>query len=243
MKMALLKLIENDPNINFLEYRDNLFYNKYTYRLKCRVEGGRYTYFCKTTEDLDSKLNNPKKSYMAIRANDVPKVQKNLPALKEIIKLSNERKLNKNFSLRIERDHISFFADDINLLKEIENRLGTNYTLDFTKAEIAPFAGVKYFVNEPKHKYRVYLKTTLVDTNLHKDLTEFISRVKGVYASPGLKKWLNHTRINQSLMYFRYTSSAYFLDYDDESTLSYLALIHGKLLGRKYKLEKRPDPI
>jgi hypothetical protein len=42
---------------------------------------------------------------------------------------------------------------------------------------------------------------------------------------------------------FRYTSAAHFIDYDDESTLSYLALMHGEVLGKKYKLEKRPDIV
>jgi hypothetical protein len=41
----------------------------------------------------------------------------------------------------------------------------------------------------------------------------------------------------------RYSSASYFIDYDDESTLSYLALLYGEMLGKKYKLEKRADPV
>ena len=34
-----------------------------------------------------------------------------------------------------------------------------------------------------------------------------------------------------------------FIDYDDESTISYLALIYGDMLGKRYKLEQRPEAI
>ena len=42
---------------------------------------------------------------------------------------------------------------------------------------------------------------------------------------------------------YRYTNANHFIEYDDESTLSYLALMHGEILGKRYKLEKRPEPI
>jgi len=45
------------------------------------------------------------------------------------------------------------------------------------------------------------------------------------------------------MWYFKFSSSSYFIYYDDEITLCYLALMHGEILGKKYKLEKRPDPI
>ena len=40
-----------------------------------------------------------------------------------------------------------------------------------------------------------------------------------------------------------YKSSAmHYIDYDDEATLSYLSLMHDGVFGKRYKLEKRPDP-
>ena len=40
-----------------------------------------------------------------------------------------------------------------------------------------------------------------------------------------------------------WTSANHFIDYDDESYLTYLALIYGDYLGKKFKLIKRPDPV
>ena len=39
----------------------------------------------------------------------------------------------------------------------------------------------------------------------------------------------------------QYLSSHFFVDYDDESMLSYLSLFFGTLIGKKYKLEKQAD--
>ena len=48
---------------------------------------------------------------------------------------------------------------------------------------------------------------------------------------------------NQNSWRYRFSSSTHFIDYDDESILSYIALMHGDMLGKRYKLEKLPEDI
>jgi hypothetical protein len=67
------------------------------------------------------------------------------------------------------------------------------------------------------------------------------SKVKGLHPSPALLRWITSYQQNHNWR-ARWSSASYFIDYDDESTLSYLALMYDSMLGKKYKLEKRPEP-
>lgn len=240
--MALLKSA-NIPGIDLIEYRDTLYYNQYNYRLRLFVPGSRYTYWCKKPEDLDAKLTGKHKGYGNVRKEDIQKVTDNLSALKEIINLTKERKEKKEFSMRLEGDTLAVFSSDLTILDRIKSQLGQQYVQDCTQAETAGFSGTKYFVEEPKHKYRVYLRSKRVDDNFHNELREMLQRQKSLYPSNALRRWYTNNGKRYGIWHFRWTSSAHFIDYDDESTLSYLALLYGEVLGKKYKLEKRPDPI
>lgn len=241
--MALLKSVDNVPGVDQYEYRDHLYYNKYDYKLRLEIPCSRYTYWCGCPEDLDAKLTGKSKGWGNVRTGDVKTVTENLPALKEVIKLKLQSKKNKNFSLRLEGDTLAVFANDITLFDDIKNRVGQKYVIDCTQAQTAGYSGVKYFVNEPKHKFRVYLRSKRVDDNFHVELREMFKAQKKLYPSFALRRWVMSDGKRYGIWHFRWTSSAHYIDYDDESTLSYLAIMHGNVLGKKYKLEKRPDPV
>ena len=99
------------------------------------------------------------------------------------------------------------------------------------------------FVDEPKHKFRVYLKSKRVEDGFLEELKSTMERQKQLYPSNALRSWMSRDNKRWGIWHFRWTSAAHFIDYDDESTLSYLALMYGDILGKKYKLEKRPDNI
>ncbi len=241
--MALLKSVDNVPGIQYYEYRDNTFYNKYEYRMRVKIPCVNYSWYCKSPKDLDDKLNGKHNSYGNVRKEDIQTVQDNLVALKAIITLQKSRRETKDLGMRIEGKTVAFFSNDLNALKNLENDIGTQYEYDYTQVQTSQYAGVKFFVNEPKHKYRVYLKSKRVDDNFHVELRETIKRQPSLHPSPALRRWMNNDGKRYGIWYFRWSSSAHFIDYDDESTLSYLALMHGEMIGKKYKLEKRPDNI
>lgn len=236
--MALLKSVDNVPGIDFYEYRDNHFYNKYEYRMRVKIPCIRYTWYCKEPEDLDYKVARKWGKYGSIRKEDRQTVIDNLTALKYIVSLQKEKK-KKQFGIRIESETLAVFSNDLATLQDIANTLGTDYTCNYTQVQTSQYAGVKQFVNDPPHNYRVYLKSRRVEDNLHLDLREMFKKQPSLYPSPALKRWLYNNKNRYGIWYFRWTSSAHFIDYDDESTLSYLALMYGEILGKKYKLEKR----
>lgn len=244
MIMALLKSVTNVPDINYYEYKDSLFYNKYKYRLRMHVDGVRYTYWCNTTQDLKDKINgNHKRSYFSIKPQDADIVFKNINALNAFIEINNERKTEKNYTVRLEGNRVSIFSNDLDQLKNMEKRIGSKYKLDYTEAHTHGFSGVKYFVNEPKYKYRIYLKSKRINESIFNDLIDTLKKQKKIYPSKALQKWLNRDESRYHSWSFLWTSSGHFMEYDEESTYSYLSLVHGDILGKKYKLEKRPDTV
>ena len=203
----------------------------------------RYTWYCKKPEHLDSKISGNYSSYGNVRKEDLQTVTDNLTALKAIVQIQIDRKKTKTIGLRIESNIVAIFSNSLSELKALENVIGNQYDYDYTQVQTSEYAGIKHFVNEPTHKYRVYLKTKRVEDNFHIELRDTMQRMKTLYPSPALKRWLANDGKRFGIWYFRWASSAHFIDYDDESTLSYLALMHGEVLGKKYKLEKRPDTV
>lgn len=239
--MGLLKSVDNVPGIDYYDYRDNQYYNKYEYRLRTKISGIRYTWYCQKPEDLDKKIAGKSKDYGNVRNEDKQQVIDNLSALKTIIKLQKSKKQSQ-IGIRIEGNTVAIFSNNLSVLKDLETEIGQSYEYDYTQVQATQYVGVKQFVHEPKHKYRVYLKTKRIDENIHKEIRDNITRTKFIFPSAALKKWM-YKEGRHSSWNFRWTSAGHFIDYDDESTLSYLALMHGEILGKKYKLEKRPDNI
>ena len=236
--MGLLKSIDDVPGIDYYEYRDIQYYGKYDYRLRIKIPCVRYAYWCKKPEDLDDKLQGKVGKYYNVRKEDKQTVTDHLPALKSVVELQNTRR-KKNLGLRVEGSTVAVFGNDLSELQTISATFGTGYNPDYTQVQTSEYAGTKYFVGEPKHKYRVYFKSKRVEENFPKEMIALFKRMTGLFPSPAYKHWLT----TPSHWKYKWASASHFIDYDDESTLSYLALMHGEMLGKKYKLEKRPDPI
>jgi hypothetical protein len=241
--MGSLKLATDTPGIDFYDYRDSDYYNKYKYRVRFSIEGVRYAMYEKNFDGL-MKRYNAITGWKKIRDADRPVVTDNLEALGKFIDFRNMLKENNTGLVRIESSKISIFSNDLALLKTSESiKAGIFY--DYTEVKTNNFVGIKSFVKDPKYKYRVYLKSKMIQESFVTQLDDLLNRSKDLHPSPSLKYWLkgyNNTAPSWSWRY-RFTSATHFIDYDDESTLSYLALMHGDYLGKRYKLEKRPEAI
>lgn len=233
MKMALLKLAENKPGVDYIEYRDINFFNKFRYRAKIRFEGLQLTYY---SENIDQFTKKVKNANLRWRRLDKDKVLSDLTFVQEYLDFKSTIKGDKNFVIRIEGDTAGIFSNNLDKLLELKKIKGLD--ADITEAELSQHCGVKYFVREPKHKYRAYFRSQPVEHSTIETVKETLVKKKNLFPSKSLQQWLFKTR--QMQWHYKYCSSSYYIDYDDESTLSYLALMFGHILGRKYKLEKRP---
>ena len=240
--MGLLKSTDEVEGIDYYEYRDSQYYNKYDYRMRIKIPCVRYTWYCKNPEDLEKKIRGEKVGWSSIRQEDLPTVIDNVDALKTVITLQHSRGQTKNLGLRIEGSTVTLYSTDLQVLTDIQKMIGDRYTCDYTMVQLSDFIGVKYFVRKPKHNYRVYLKSKRVEGSFAIDLHELFKKNKKLHPCLSLKEWAKGSiNSNQVSWRYRFSSATHFIDYDDESMLSYLALMYGNMLGKRYKLEKRPD--
>lgn len=243
--MALLKSVDNVPGIDFHEYRPYEYWSKFKYRARLYIPGARYSHYVKNVDAWEVRLKTKKEVWA--KGDGLADFHSFISTYKPIVaKLLDFKQTVKQkkdeFIVRAEGDTIAVFSNDLQKLHDIKS-WGT-FDVDFTEAIMEQpgyFAGIKYFVREPKHKYRVHLKTKRVDASVLSDLSDLFKRSTTLFPSASLRIWLL-SKQNQATIYkSRYCSSAYSIEYDDESAITLLGLMHGDLLGRRYKLEKRPD--
>jgi hypothetical protein len=244
MKMGLLRSVKDVPNIDYYEYKENNYYNNYRYRAKFRVDGLSYTSYVKTPEALISRLNET--GYRRISPGNKALVMEKINELNNFINWRNTNKKPGSVTFRLEGNTASIYSNNLDLLLTLKD-LGL-VTVKITEVQIEQFAGTKYYVNKPKHNYRIYLKSAYIeDKNFIKDLYDTVKKSKELVPSNALRDWLDeYVRrpiASHNSWSYRYTSGTHSIDYDNESTLSYLMLMYGHMLGKRYKLEKRLDPI
>jgi hypothetical protein len=238
--MGLLKSVKDIPGVDFYEYRDSYYYNKYEYRARFFLVGVRYTWYIKEDiQELIDRLDAPAIGYHRDERNAV---RVNLPILASFLKWRNEFKKKKNCTIRIEHNTVGVFSNDLQELNDIKNYI-PDLEIDYTQAQTSNYIGVKHFVRKPTHKFRVYLKSRRVEGSFAEDLHSMFKKNKKLYPSPALRNWALGSKNHQSSWRYRFSNASHFIDYDDESVLSYLAILYGDMLGKRYKLEKRPDPI
>jgi hypothetical protein len=242
--MALLKSVDDRPGVNLVEYRDQTYYGKYDYRCRITIEGLRRGHYF-TPDEFEARLDS-KSGYTLwgrIPADEKKIIKDNLPSIKAVLQFRVDNRKNKNMTIRCEYNTIAIFSNDLQLLHDSFDNIA-NAQIDYTQVETSGYAGVKNFVKEPKHKFRVYFKSRKVSEDFKGKLGDIFKANKQLRPSPGLKLWINPSSHRQSWYWWgNYLSSSYFIDYNDESYLSYLALLYGDLIGKKYKLQKRPDPV
>lgn len=243
MIMGLLKSVDNSGDIDFNEYRDQDYYNRYKYRARLTINGIRFLYYVKNIEQWTWRITGnetDRTSWYADRMTPAEKdrVLQNKDIIEKIINYKSSLKKGEAI-VRQEGNTLAVFSNDLSLLL-IPKSWNTPILFDITECVLGEYSGTKYFVRQPKHKYRVYLKSKRVDRTVISEIRELLSKHPNLIPSKGLEKWLDFK--HKTTWKSRYCSSSYSIDYNDESMLSYLALCYGDLLGKKYKLEKRELP-
>lgn len=238
MKMGLLKSVNNVPGIDYYDYRETDYWNKFKYRARLRIPGARFLYYTNNLLLWKSRVNNYDNEYRKISDKERTQILSTENIVKNFMALRTAAKKNKDCAIRIEGGTVAIFSNDLNRLHAIKT-WDTNVQVDFTEVQVSQFSGTKFFVRQPKYNYRVYLKSKRVENTIVEGLQEFLSKHKTVAASKGLKKWLR----DKTSWKYRYSYAAHFIDYNDASMLSYMGLCFHELMGKKYKLEKREQTV
>ena len=238
--MALSRLpTKRTDGIDFIDQRASLYYNKFKYRARFYCKGITLAWFNNTLGEINEKI----RKYPSRFAGTNPDHILDFHAWKITTKK------DKSATVRIEGEIASVFSNDLDLLKTLEN---IGCPVDYTEVDDTIISGVKYFVREPKYKYRIYLKSRRVGDDFREKLEKFIERYKNtdtvIVPSGALACWLRedsqYVRGSWSYNWNKcYTSSNYFIDYNDESTITLFSLIFSGIVAKAYKLEKRPEAV
>lgn len=233
-----LSTSSGNPIVISLDNRDALYYGKYQYRARLKLDGLNRTSQAKTMLEVLYRL----KKYT--KQKDLATLD--LDSLERFINWRNTYatpidKADKQVIIRIESITAGVFSNDLKLLQTLEAIAGKD-AVDYTEVDMTIPTGMKYFVKEPKYKYRVYLKSKAVKEKFVEDLKRFIDRYKDtqttIVASSSLDHWLNG-KVRHWM--YRYCSSHYYIEYNEESTHSLIGIMFGDMIKRRFKLEKRPD--
>ncbi len=235
--MALLKLKQKrNDGVSYIDNRGSLYYSKHRYRARVHATGVNVLWFAKDEKDLINRLKGHPKRFANADEGTLIKIFNWINA--------NPKK-KCNYALRIESNVAAFFSNDLDFLKTLET---TGAEIDYTEIDESIPEGTKYFVNEPKHKYRVYLKSKRMPEDFNEKLRDFFARYEKtdtkMSPSRALRDWIKPVPSNLTSWASwkrRYCSSSYFFDYDNESTLTLFMLVFDGIISKKFKLEKRPD--
>lgn len=233
--------------IDYVDHRSTLYYSKYQYRARITLDGLNRTYFAKTFLEYLNVINRAAKRSKS-QAADIAKID--LDSIERYINWRNDNTSSKNklAMIRVEANVAGVFSNDLSLLKTLEKIAPGVATVDYTEVDQSIPHGTKYYVKEPKHKFRVYLKSKRVKDEWKESMSRFIARYKEtdtvIVPSQALVWWLDPNKpVTNWYWNNNYCSSHYYLDFDDESTDTLFALMFGDMISRRFKLEKRPDPV
>lgn len=236
--MGLLKLVENVPGINYYEYRDHNYWSEYKYRARVKVPGGRITYFSENILDWRKRVDLGSYAYRKqLTAIEKKELLNKEHIVAQFLDLRKTLKHSKTGMVRTEGITAAIFSNDLAFLHSLKD---WNIDIDFTEVKTSEFSGTKYFIKEPKSKFRVYLKSKRVGLTVYNELRDFLSSRADLRPSKALTEWcVGSNKVHK--WKFNWISSSYFIEYNDEATITYLLLMYDDILGRKYKLEKRPE--
>lgn len=233
--MALSKLPQiRSDGVGYIDNR-SLYFNKYQYRARVYHEGIYLSAWDDyTKEQIVNRIKKNKHRFKNAEADIIINFTQ--------WRKSHSKGKNRTCTVRVEGDVASVFSNDLSELKTLES-LGCQ--IDYTEIFDNIPEGTKYFTKEPKYKYRIYLKSKRVPEEFRQKLDSFINRYKGtdtkLEASVALNGWLKHDLPTWAVWRRLYSSSHFFINYNDESFITLFGLSFGGMISRKFKLEKRPE--
>jgi hypothetical protein len=143
--------------------------------------------------------------------------------------------IDGELSARREAHIVAIFSNNLSDLERIATYSEAK-NIDYTEAIVpTKIPGVKTFVRNPKHKFRVYMKETTVPDTFASEIYTFLEKNTDMFPSRSLRQWYSPNRT----WYRPHLYNTFFIDFDDEIKLSYLGLMFSEYIGEFYKLEKR----
>lgn len=210
------------------EHKTKLYYCKFQYKAALTIKNIGRIRDCKNLEQFIKKIE-----WLISRRYVDTSYLKSID-LDLFEKLINFRvSVRGKIFVRLDFNKISFYSNDLNVLRNLEKQF-PNIEMKFSQVIPSSDDKIMHFRKEPPTKYRLYLKSgkiSMEDKSNLKDLIERYSTTENkILPSKKIKKWLENSS--------QWIWNSSHIGYNDEKTLTVLALTVPDLIGKAYKLEK-----
>ncbi len=223
--------------------RDKLFHSKFRFKATFTVVGARYLSVDSTYDGVVEKVNQIKNRHFS---SGFPRYVEEMKH--ELVTIDwQEIQHVTDWLATIDRTEIratfaynkkvTIFFNDASVLATLK----CSAPILLEEAKIVIPTGTKWLKN-PSYKYRVYFREYRIDDpELKQNLNTFLNANPSVKPSNATLTWLNTTNRSSRPWYLNYCRSSYYLEYDEPKYLFVMKLKFNTILGKEYKLEKKPE--
>lgn len=212
--------------------RLNLYFDKYQYKFSLTVDGLGFFRGVKTYEAFNERLAYCYSHDFYI---------KNTAPILKFVDWRAESDANK-YTVYFHDPRVDIYFSDIAVIQTLVDEYDTRELIDLkpTYTRVEKMIGfdnkVVYQVN-PKHKYRVYLKSRKYTQEERQELYDYL-KDKDIKIGEALRSWLLHTnsRWNGGLSW-SWTNHCF--DLNDESLITLLYLRFDTLIGKVCEIQKK----
>lgn len=224
------------------EIKNKLYLHKFQYKAVCKIKGAGYTYYVNDIETFMSRIERLKDLGKKTNKYGVRTIDDQWKEYFEEIDVDQISRFltwrdtvqKEKCTIRIQNNTVSFFSNDLSLLKTLEN---IDTKLKLYKVQALDVETL-YFAKEPRYKYRTFFKSKRVYEDFYKNVLEFVERYPNAKVSPGLIQYAIIRKTSYSK--FMYMHGSYFIEYDDSSMVTILHMLFPGMMGKTYSLAKRP---
>lgn len=220
-----------DGDTDWIDCRERLYWNKFTYKARISLPNGARL---RPDDILATFISRMDYYYRSERSKkfikDNPGIYERYYAWRQSVPKDVQ------MAVRSEAGQTTFFCNDLELLKTLRTVHDSLITTKVVVVTAARIMGIKFFRTQPKHKYRIYMRSKRVETAEYTKFTAFLREHSDKFTmSPAMKTSLYDHRNGYRT---RWMSGAYFIDYDVRSLESWLHLMWDDMLGKHYELKQ-----
>lgn len=232
--------------------RTKLYYGRYKYRATAELKGVQYFRYIYRIDSLPARLKDKVNSPEGFISwtnldNQLKTVHSIIESMgknchEDIANFVSWREWSREFSdqytLRLQVDRMDLYTNNLNVIDKLTNTQGISVT---QAAPVAEYDPTVIYHKNPKHKLRIYFNFHAFSFDEADQFKELLSAYKFT-GSPSLTRsldresgrWMNWP--NRRKMF---VMNDYFVDCDDESLTTILALSYGNLIRKVQRIEKK----
>lgn len=251
--MELSSLTEQDIEID--TNRLNLYYDKYSYRASLELKGIHYFRLINTVERMNAHLDtkiftsiadlHPSTGITSTIKSVLDKMGDDLRKNIELFVLWRQqvKKLGDEFKLRIQFNRIDVYSNSLSIIDSLVSKLKAQVTC---VTPLAAYDRAVIYHKNPKHNVRVYFNNKSLDGDSVAKFKNLLSSYE-FKCSYSLKRSLNrelptwaympmHQYAGQDKLFLH---SEHYVDFDDESLITILALHNAEVVRKVCRIEKK----